>query len=412
MSSSSFSKLQDDDDYKICCSIHNRPANFCLNEYCNESRIFCPKCLNEGKHTHLSSICYFTEMLEVIQNKKDKIQSIIELLNYLIEQILSFENKLKQKYNISKEELFLMNHNQLSTFIDHILKNENEFNNILSTLKINFNSINETFSQSSQTLQLDLNQYSWNNLKQKQTKPQQNTVNIVKNDKQSNDNIISNQNTKKPQEDQSKIDQQKVEQDAYNQQIQNQQNTSQQQLKENSAFYREKKRQENISQKQLFGFFGQKQNNQQKVELDVYNQQIHFKLPINHQELQKNQQKYPIALFLGSAGVGKTSIIKTIFSGYIINLKEFQLYPARIDDSLIYNFVDTKAFDFESNIDEREQQIKLYQSIFYKYPNKVGSLFVVVNFERTDLMKKKLLSIYKFFRKFSSIIFKKRDTKK
>ncbi|CAD8127687.1 unnamed protein product [Paramecium sonneborni] len=128
------------------------------------------------------------------------------------------------------------------------------------------------------------------------------------------------------------------------------------------------------------------------------------KLPITDQELQKNQQKYPIALFLGSAGVGKTSIITTIFSGYISNLKEFQLYPARIEDSLIYNFVDTKAFDFESNIDEREQQIKLYQSIFYKYPNKVGQLFVVVNFERTDLMKKKLLSIYKFFRKFSSII--------
>ncbi|CAD8130981.1 unnamed protein product [Paramecium sonneborni] len=125
----------------------------------------------------------------------------------------------------------------------------------------------------------------------------------------------------------------------------------------------------------------------------------------NHdQQLQQSSKEYPIALFLGNSGVGKTSLIKIIFKDSISNLKEFQLYPAKIDDFLIYNFVDTKGFDFESNINEREEQIKLYQSIFYEYPNKVGALFVVVNFERTDLMKKKLLSIYKFFRKFSSII--------
>ncbi|CAD8129582.1 unnamed protein product [Paramecium sonneborni] len=157
---------------------------------------------------------------------------------------------------------------------------------------------------------------------------------------------------------------------------------------------------------QLISNSQNKQNDQKIAESQSPNLYITPKpnLPINDSELQKNCYLYPIALFLGNSGVGKTSLIKIIFKDQVSNLKEFKLYPARINDSLIYNFVDTKGFDFESNIDEREEQIKLYKSIFYKYPNKVGSLFLVVNFERTDLMKKKLLSIYKFFRKFSSII--------
>ncbi|CAK84211.1 unnamed protein product (macronuclear) [Paramecium tetraurelia] len=114
-------------------------------------------------------------------------------------------------------------------------------------------------------------------------------------------------------------------------------------------------------------------------------------------------KQQPIALFLGSPGVGKTFLMKKLFnqSGTI---NEFELNNLQIDDRLSYNFVDTQGFDFESDIDEREAQIKLYQQLFLQYQNLVRSIFLVVNFERTDLMKKKLLSVYKYFRKFQSII--------
>ncbi|CAD8198855.1 unnamed protein product [Paramecium pentaurelia] len=136
----------------------------------------------------------------------------------------------------------------------------------------------------------------------------------------------------------------------------------------------------------------------------VQQQQKSQQQPILKQIKQKAQQdeqnNYPIAVLLGTPGVGKTQIMHKLFPNEK-QLKEFTLY--KLED-LKYNFVDTSGFDFEGDIDWREVQIKNYQNLFLKFSNQISSLFVVVNFERTDLMKKKLLSVYKYFRKFKNLM--------
>ncbi|CAD8105980.1 unnamed protein product [Paramecium primaurelia] len=141
-----------------------------------------------------------------------------------------------------------------------------------------------------------------------------------------------------------------------------------------------------------------------KDQKSVQQQQKSQQQPILGQIKQKaqydQQNNYPIAVLLGTPGVGKTQIMHKLFPNEK-QLKEFTLY--KLED-LKYNFVDTTGFDFEGEIDWREVQIKNYQNLFLKFSNQISSLFVVVNFERTDLMKKKLLSVYKYFRKFKNLM--------
>lgn len=68
-----------------------------------------------------------------------------------------------------------------------------------------------------------------------------------------------------------------------------------------------------------------------------------------------------------------------------------------------YYFVDTSSFDFDSDYDSREEQIENYKNLFREYPNRVRSILIVVNFERTDLMKKKVININKYFSKFKNL---------
>ncbi|CAD8113754.1 unnamed protein product [Paramecium primaurelia] len=156
----------------------------------------------------------------------------------------------------------------------------------------------------------------------------------------------------------------------------------------------------------------QQQTNNQDIKND-YNQIIQTnkiesinnhieKLNKQPNQVTSKNTKPPIALLLGTPGVGKTFLMKTIFNRKIIN--EYQLYKLQLDDTLSYNFVDTQGFNFEEDIDVREAQISKYQKLFNDNKDQVYSIFIVVNFERTDLMKKNILSIYKFFRKFSSLI--------
>lgn len=68
-----------------------------------------------------------------------------------------------------------------------------------------------------------------------------------------------------------------------------------------------------------------------------------------------------------------------------------------------YYFVDTSSFDFDSDYNSREEQIANYKNLFKEYPNRVRSILIVINFERTDLMKKKVSDITKVFGKFSKL---------
>ncbi|CAD8187173.1 unnamed protein product [Paramecium octaurelia] len=127
--------------------------------------------------------------------------------------------------------------------------------------------------------------------------------------------------------------------------------------------------------------------------------------PISDSHISKQNGKvennnYHNAILLGAPGVGKTFIMHKLFPNEK-SLKEFTLYKLQ---ELQYNFVDTSGFDFESEIDWREVQIKKFQEFFKQVDNRISSIFIVVNFERTDLMKKKLISVYKYFRKFANLI--------
>ncbi|CAD8127678.1 unnamed protein product [Paramecium sonneborni] len=132
------------------------------------------------------------------------------------------------------------------------------------------------------------------------------------------------------------------------------------------------------------------------IQSQTYNNQL--LIQNQYEQIKKEDQ---IAVLLGTSGVGKTFLMQKLFQDEII---EFKSYKLEIDSNLSYNFVDTTGFDFETDYEKREIQIKQFQELFLNYPKQISSLLIVVNFERTDLMKKKLLSIYKYFRKFQSLI--------
>ncbi|CAD8124095.1 unnamed protein product [Paramecium sonneborni] len=109
-------------------------------------------------------------------------------------------------------------------------------------------------------------------------------------------------------------------------------------------------------------------------------------------------------LLIGTTGVGKTKIFQKFHNFLNQNnkqdqvIQDFQECPLRQDIDL----VDTPSIDFESSVDKRESIIQKF--VQYMVPNYINHFFLVVNYERTDLMKKKILDVLKYFKKFKESI--------
>ncbi|CAK64619.1 unnamed protein product (macronuclear) [Paramecium tetraurelia] len=111
------------------------------------------------------------------------------------------------------------------------------------------------------------------------------------------------------------------------------------------------------------------------------------------------EEKIPLALIIGQVDNGKTFIMRKIFD----EDTKIELFQPILQKQLKYYFVDTSSFDIDSDYDSREEQINNYKELFNKYPNRVRSILIAVNFERTDLMKKKVQNINKLFQKFKNL---------
>ena len=62
---------------------------------------------------------------------------------------------------------------------------------------------------------------------------------------------------------------------------------------------------------------------------------------------------------------------------------------------------DTLSFDLNGLIEIREKTIENFLKYFYLCLKRVCALAIVVNFERTDLMKKKIGEVYSYISKFN-----------
>lgn len=62
------------------------------------------------------------------------------------------------------------------------------------------------------------------------------------------------------------------------------------------------------------------------------------------------RQNAPVSLILGKNGVGKTSIMKKLFD----NRQIIEFQPEYLPELNSY-FVDTRAFDFDSEVNKREE---------------------------------------------------------
>jgi flagellin-specific chaperone FliS len=58
----------------------------------------------------------------------------------------------------------------------------------------------------------------------------------------------------------------------------------------------------------------------------------------------------------------------------------------------------------DSSIEIREENINKFQEYFRKYGHFITNMFITVNFERTDLMKGKINSVYKYFRRYNYML--------
>ncbi|CAD8211823.1 unnamed protein product [Paramecium octaurelia] len=112
-----------------------------------------------------------------------------------------------------------------------------------------------------------------------------------------------------------------------------------------------------------------------------------------------SEEKIPLSLIIGQADNGKTYIMRKIFD----EETKIELFQPILSKELKYYFVDTQSFDFDSDYDLRDEQINNYKILFNTFPNRVRSILIVVNFERTDLMKKKVLNINKEFQRFKNL---------
>ncbi|CAD8085792.1 unnamed protein product [Paramecium primaurelia] len=136
-------------------------------------------------------------------------------------------------------------------------------------------------------------------------------------------------------------------------------------------------------------------------------------IDIKNSEQQLDDKHYLV--LIGPSGAGKEKLIKQM------NLKKIQYYNSRyslqdqknlancqqqnFQEEILdeYVIVATPSFQLDDDINIREIIIKEFQEYFdnRKY---ISSFGIVVNFERTDLMKKKVLQVLKYLRKFKDII--------
>ncbi|CAD8110107.1 unnamed protein product [Paramecium primaurelia] len=94
-------------------------------------------------------------------------------------------------------------------------------------------------------------------------------------------------------------------------------------------------------------------------------------------------------LIIGSPGSGKTNLYK------------------KLKNNDQFSFVDIPAMDLEESIENREKFINDFQNICENKINKkrqIVSIVVSVKFERTDLMKRSLLSVIKYFHRYLDLI--------
>ncbi|CAK61397.1 unnamed protein product (macronuclear) [Paramecium tetraurelia] len=154
----------------------------------------------------------------------------------------------------------------------------------------------------------------------------------------------------------------------------------------------------------------------QKKKIEPNNQQKHIKqeeqniasqkvVPEPIRQKDSKQQIDPIyVILLGTAGVGKSSFFRQMELSNISNETATSIsnyHVGSLDKQ--YYFVDTPSFQLDDDIDQREAFIKEFQNYFDNRKD-ISSFGIIVNFERTDLMKKKVLSVLKYLRKFKNII--------
>ncbi|CAD8123003.1 unnamed protein product [Paramecium sonneborni] len=79
----------------------------------------------------------------------------------------------------------------------------------------------------------------------------------------------------------------------------------------------------------------------------------------------------------------------------------------KLSNNKKYEFIDIPELDMESSIKSREKSIENFQKQYKKSENdnkQIIGLILCVKFERTDLMKRNLLSVIKFFRQFKNLM--------
>ncbi|CAD8116508.1 unnamed protein product [Paramecium sonneborni] len=134
-------------------------------------------------------------------------------------------------------------------------------------------------------------------------------------------------------------------------------------------------------------------------------------------EQQINDKDY--LLLIGPTGVGKSKLfnqmkLEQINSQFRNRSKslddiknsdinnETKIFKEGILDNQ-YIIVDTPSLQLQDDIDTRELIIKHFQD-YISSRKYISSLAIVLNFERTDLMKSKALQVVKYLRKFIKII--------
>ncbi|CAD8204707.1 unnamed protein product [Paramecium octaurelia] len=105
-------------------------------------------------------------------------------------------------------------------------------------------------------------------------------------------------------------------------------------------------------------------------------------------------------VLIGQAGVGKTQTYNYL---QCKNVSSYEGFTIGTSEELC--LVDTPDFDLESDIETREKRIKQFQEFFTKNQNSISAFLILVNFERTDLMKQKILKTIKYLKKLNSTLF-------
>ncbi|CAD8090575.1 unnamed protein product [Paramecium sonneborni] len=100
-------------------------------------------------------------------------------------------------------------------------------------------------------------------------------------------------------------------------------------------------------------------------------------------------------MLIGLAGVGKTLTYNYL---QCKNIGQFETFQIGTSGELC--LVDSPDMDLESKYEKRETRIKQFQQFFNKFKNTINGLIIVVNFERTDLMKQKIIKVLKYLKKF------------